>query len=338
MKVHAARAFARAVGAVAVAAIVGGCGAAATAAPTPSIAAAGASPSPSATATVAPTLEVAGATETPAASPTSNSGLPDFAHVYVIIMENKSYRSIVGASDAPYLNSLIKKYGLATNLDAETHPSEPNYIALTSGGRQGTTSDGGYNLKATSIFDQIDASGRTWHVYAQSYPGGCYKSSSAPGVVDGPGAVGEYVRKHNPAISYTSISGNKTRCAQITHLAGFNPAAANFELIIPNVINDMHSSSVRAGDDFLKAFVPEITSSPAWANSLLIITWDEGAGSDSAGGGGHIATILASPGMTPGSKFTGKASHYSLLRTIELAWGLPLLGGAATASTITLPY
>ena len=109
-------------------------------------------------------------------------------------------------------------------------------------------------------------------------------------------------------------------------------------MIIPNLINDMHSSSTRAGDDFLRAFVPKIISSTAFADSLLIITWDEGAGSDAAGGGGHIATIIASPGMKPGSRFTAAATHYSLLRTIELAWGMPLLGNAATASTITLPY
>jgi acid phosphatase len=331
--------------AIGISAIVAGCGAAATASPVATATAIGTSPSPAATsstsliATQSPGASAAAATPSaPTAAPTSAGGLPDFHHVYVIIMENKSYRSIVGASNAPYLNSLIARYGMATNLDAETHPSEPNYIALTSGGLQGTTSDGGYNLKVDNIFDQLDAAGRTWHVYAQGYPGGCYKSSSAPGLVDGPGAQGEYVRKHNPAISYTSISDNKTRCAQITHLAGFDPAAANFEMIIPNLINDMHSSSTRAGDDFLKAFVPKITSSTAFADSLLIITWDEGAGSDFAGGGGHIATVLASPGMKPGSRFTAAASHYSLLRTIELAWGLPLLGSAANASTITLPY
>jgi hypothetical protein len=258
--------------------------------------------------------------------------------VYVIIMENKSYGSIVGAGNAPYLNSLISRYGLATNFDAETHPSEPNYIALTSGGLQGTNSDGSYNLDVPNLFDQIDVSGRTWHVYAQGYPGDCFKAYGSAAVQDGPGAVGDYARKHNPAISYTSISGHATRCAQITHLAGFDPAAADFEMIIPNEINDMHSSSTRAGDDFLRDFVPLITGSPAFADSVLFITWDEGAGSDVQGGGGHIATIIASPGMTPGSRFTGAATHYSMLRTIELAWGLPLLGEAATASTISLPY
>jgi acid phosphatase len=107
-------------------------------------------------------------------------------------------------------------------------------------------------------------------------------------------------------------------------------------MIIPNEINDMHSSSVGAGDEFLKEFVPQIIDSPAFARSVLFITFDEGDSNDQ--GGGHIATIVASPGMKPGSQFTGPATHYSMLRTIELAWGLPLLGEATTASTITLPY
>jgi acid phosphatase len=107
-------------------------------------------------------------------------------------------------------------------------------------------------------------------------------------------------------------------------------------MIIPNEINDMHSSSVGAGDAFLEDFVPQITGSPAFARSVLFITWDEGDTNDQ--GGGHIATVIVSPGMKPGAKFTGPATHYSMLRTIELSWGLPLLGEAATASTITLAY
>jgi len=296
---------------------------------------------PTSTATVLATAtEGASASPSPApaASPTPGSGLPNFRHVYLIVMENKEYGSIVGSSAAPYLNSLIAHYGLTTNMDAESHPSEPNYIAMTSGGLQGTNSDGTYNLSVPNLFDQVAASGRTWHVYAQGYPGGCYKSFQASAAADGTGAVGDYVRKHNPAMSYTSISGNPTRCANITKLAGFDPAAADFEMIIPNEINDMHSSSTAAGDEFLKAFVPQILNSPAFDDSVLFITWDEGDGSDIQGGGGHIATIVASPGMTAGARFTAGSTHYSMLRTIELAWGLPLLGQAATASTITLPY
>jgi len=300
-------------------------------------------PSAPGASTPIPTLEPVSSGASPAssaassaASSTPGSGLPDFKHVYVIILENREYGSIVGSNAAPYINSLIARYGQATNFYGETHPSEPNYIALTSGSLQGTNSDGTYNLDVPNLFDQIEASGRTWHVYAQSYPGSCYPGSVAATAADGTGAPGDYARKHNAAISYTSISGNPARCANITKLAGFDPAAADFEMIVPNQINDMHSSSVAAGDAFLKDFVPQITSSPAFTNSVLFITWDEGT--SNLNGGGHIATIVASPNMTPGSRFEGPATHYSMLRTIELAWGMPLLGEAQKASTITLPY
>lgn len=291
------------------------------------------SPSPAPTATPAPT---------PTPAPTLTEGIPDFKHVYVIILENKEYGSIVGSKAAPYENSLIAHYGLATQFYAETHPSEPNYIALTSGGLNGTNSDGYYNLRVTNLFDQIEEAGLTWHVYAQGYPGKCATTSGPTGVKDGPGLPGQYARKHNPAISYSDIESNKTRCANITGLTGFDPAAANFELIIPNMFNDMHSvacstcSEVATGDAFLKSFVPSIINSPAFADSVLFITWDEG--DTDAHGGGHIATIAVSPGMTPAAQFTGFADHYSILRTIEDAWGMPYLGQAATAAPLAFPY
>jgi hypothetical protein len=250
-----------------------------------------------------------------------------------VILENHEYGSIVGSPDAPYLNGLFARYGLATAMDAVAHPSEPNYIALVSGGTQGVHNDGVYNLAAPSLFDQVEAAGRTWHVYAQGYPGNCSTVASTGAIADGPGQAGDYARKHNPAISFTAISGNPTRCAHITGLSGFDPAAADLELIIPNEINDMHSSSVAAGDAFLAAFLPSILDSRAFkAGSLLVVTFDEG--NTSAGGGGHIATLLATPRMAPGTRFDAPSTHYSVLRTIEDAWGLPGLGAAASSKAL----
>jgi hypothetical protein len=320
-------------GALCAALIVSGCGSgAASPSPTAAATATVAGPAAIGTSSQSPT-SAASATSIP--SPTG-SGVPAFRHIYVIVMENKEYGSIVGSSGAPYLNSLIARYGLATKFYGELHPSEPNYIAMTSGGLQGTTTDGTYNLTVRNLFDQIDSSGRTWRVYAQGYPGSCYKGSIAAVVTDGPGSPGEYVRKHNPAISYTSISGDQTRCSNITRLDGFDPAAADFEFIVPNQINDMHSSSTSAGDSFLKTFVPEITGSPAFTDSVLFITWDEGDNDGVAGG--HIATIAITPNMTPGSRQDTATNHYSMLRTIELAWGLPLLGEAQKATALTFPW
>lgn len=298
-----------------------------------------ATPSPTSAPTAPPTpASSASSAASPSPSPApSASASTAFAHVYLVVMENREYPDIVGAADAPYLNELIARYGLLTDSHAQTHPSQPNYMELVSGSTQGVRDDSVYNVDAPSLFDQVEASGRTWRVYAQGYPGSCSSTAFGWPVADGPGKPGPYARKHNPAISFTSISRNPSRCARITGLSGFDPAAADLEMIVPNEVNDMHSAPVATGDAFLRAFLPSILDSAAFAaGSLLIVTWDEGT--TNAGGGGHIATIVATPGMAPGTRIGGTLNHDSVLRTIEDAWGMPPLGGAARASAIPLGY
>lgn len=135
-----------------------------------------------------------------------------------------------------------------------------------------------------------------------------------------------------PAISFRDIATHPERCARITRLAPFDPAATDFELIVPNMTNDMHDGTVAQGDAFLGDFVPRITSTAAFSNGLLLITWDEG--STSRGGGGHVATIVVAPGVPPGYRSTIRHDHYSLLRTIEDAWGLACLKWTCAANNL----
>ena len=58
--------------------------------------------------------------------------IASYQHVFVIMMENTSYTSLIGNSNAPWINSAATTYGLATNYTGVTHPSQPNYIAATS--------------------------------------------------------------------------------------------------------------------------------------------------------------------------------------------------------------
>src|SRR5690242_3881220 len=58
---------------------------------------------------------------------------PGYKHVIWIWMENHSYNSIIGSSQAPYINSLAAECGLATNYHNVSHPSLPNYVSATSG-------------------------------------------------------------------------------------------------------------------------------------------------------------------------------------------------------------
>jgi phosphatidylinositol-3-phosphatase len=48
-------------------------------------------------------------------------------------MENEAYQSIIGSGSAPYITQLADACGVATNNQAVSHRSLPNYLAVTSG-------------------------------------------------------------------------------------------------------------------------------------------------------------------------------------------------------------
>ena len=289
-------------------------------------------PAPSATATSegSPTATIGAS---PSASPPAAT-----THVWWIVMENHEYGSIIGSKSAPYFNSLAAKYALLTAYYATTHPSEPNYIAMVAGSTLGVTGDGTYNLSAPSLFSQLAAAGQPWRAYEQDIQPGCFTGDSAKAEPDGPGADGAYARKHDPAISFTYVSGDAGQCANVQPLRDFDPAAAAFAFITPNLINDMHDGSVAQGDAFLRDVVPLITASSEFATGVLFITFDEG--SSNAGshgdGGGHIPTLIIAPGIKAATRIATYADHYSLLRTTQDLLDLPCL--AKSCERIAISY
>ena len=83
------------------------------------------------------------------------SGPGTYAHVVWIVMENHGYSDVLDPGNAPYTASLAAACGSATDFHAETHPSLPNYVAMTSGGTQGVTDDAdpsSHELAVPSIF------------------------------------------------------------------------------------------------------------------------------------------------------------------------------------------
>ena len=277
----------------------------------------GAGPVPAAT----PTFLTPTATAHPATAPAPT-------HVWLIVMENRAYGQVIGSAGAPYLNELAARYALATDSHGVAHPSEPNYLALWSGSTQGVSDDGIHNLAAPTLADQLDAAGRTWRVFAEHVPGGCYTGATAYGGRDGPGW---YARKHEPAISFRAVSGSPALCARIVDFTAFDPAAGTVTLVVPDTCHDMHDCSTQVGDAWLRSFVPRITDSAAWrAGGVLFITFDEGAGPAN-----HVATLIVSPRVLPGARWTARLDHDGLLRTIEDLEGLPCLAGSCAAAPLT---
>jgi phospholipase C len=239
---------------------------------------------------------------------------PRWTHVVWIWMENKSYDSIVGSTSAPYLTHLASVCGLATNYVGVAHPSLPNYLAATSGGTWGVTDDAppsAHPIGHASIFSQLSSAGLTWRSYEEAMPATCGLSSS-----------GEYAVKHNPAAYYTGLRADCSKwdvpfSALSTDLR--SDRLPSFSFVTPNLCDDMHDCSVATGDAWLHRWVATILASPDYrsGSTTVVITLDEGT--DSAN---HVATVIVSPAIRPGTRSAERFDHYSLLRTTEQLLGM----------------
>jgi hypothetical protein len=262
--------------------------------------------------------------------------VPNFSHIFVIVMENRESSQVLGNTGAPYINQLASQNSLASNYYAVSHPSLPNYLALAAGDTFGIDSDcTECFFDRPSIADQIEASGRSWRAYQESMP--------SPYFV---GDAGLYAQRHNPFIYFDKIRTNPQRCA--ASIVPFDRFATDidqgltpdFSFITPNVCSDGHDCPTEIADNWLRQVVPNIVGSPAYQDGgLLVITWDEGdtlqACCDGMAKGGNVVTILMSPFALMGFVSNEPESHYHLLRTIEDAWGLAPLGHAADVSAMT---
>ena len=239
-------------------------------------------------------------------------------HVVWIVLENVGY-SVVGSPSAPYLNGLAAKCALATNDLAVSHPSLPNYIALTSGSTQGVTDDAepvAHPLNVPNIFSQLHGN---WRALVESMPGPCAQVTS-----------GNYAARHNPAVYYTNLGSSCLH--NDVPLASTLPLGAAFTFIVPDICNDMHSCPVATGDSWLARLVPKIIASPQYQSRSLVlfITFDE----DNTQATNRVPTYVIAPSVPRGRRVGALLTHYSLLATTETLLGVPLLGSAKSARTM----
>jgi hypothetical protein len=68
-------------------------------------------------------------------------GVPHLDHVFLIMMENHSYRQILHNPNAPFINAYATSANLATNYFAVAHPSLTNYLEVVGGSNFGVHSD-----------------------------------------------------------------------------------------------------------------------------------------------------------------------------------------------------
>jgi len=151
----------------------------------------------------------------------------------------------------------------------------------------------------------------------------------------------------------------------LTHDLARASTTPAYSWITPDTCADAHDTprcqdgakgGLNQADKFLATWVPRITASPAYRQGgLILITFDESGDDtnakaccgekDSLGytdpshpnvnepglygpGGGRVGAVALSPFIKPGTRTGVDYNHYSLLKTVEKIFGLPLLGDA----------
>ena len=278
------------------------------------------------------------------AAPTARAAPAPFV---IIMMENHGLHPVLNdQTDMPFLNSLWRGGSSLdfTHYAALAHPSLPNYLGLASGFTQ-ATSDAVHpgQFAGPTIWDQLTQAGVPWGIYEEGMPQACSPLIS----FNDPATGGQYLLRHNPGVPFGTVF-NSAECQQVQPLSALNYASLpKVSFITPNTCDDMHgltaaqlsgtgflnclvasSALEQRSDHWLSQIVPNLTA----AGATVLITFDECCAATLS----PLYAIETGPAVAPGTDGTGY-SHYSVLAGIEDAYGLPLLGGAATASPLPVP-
>jgi hypothetical protein len=279
------------------------------------------------------------------------------------MLENLSYKNVIGSSAAPYQNSLASQCGSATAMFGTTHSSAANYLALSAGRYPASSPPGCGSVKTCSdasdnLYHQLDTAGLTWRNYEESMPAACSTTSG-----------GSYKIGHNPALFYTDIPRSEcvAKDLAVPDLAAQsgtlwndlnNQTLPSFSWVTPNLNNDGSGGETPA-DSWLRKFMATVQASASYqaGNTLVLVTYDEGKGGDDVTGEDctnqsrdmpvinatsahqdscHIPLFVAYP-FTPAGVTDGTfLDHYSITKTVEELFGLPLLAHAADSQTSDL--
>lgn len=271
--------------------------------------------------------------------PPAQGAAPQFSHVVLVVEENHSYSSVIGSSAMPYLNSLARQYGLATNYYANAHPSIGNYFMLTTG--QLVTIDDSFTgtVDEDNLARELIAAGKTWKSYAESLPNAGYTGGDSY----------PYLERHNPFSYFSDVRNSSVQRQNLVPFTQFavdlgNNQLPDFSYIVPNAEHDAHdcpgggqscadSLKLSTADTWLKDHVgPLLSSSQFKKDGLLVIVFDEAATSDSTNGGGHIAMLVVGTAVKPSYQSSTFFQHQNTLRLLVKSTGAAAAPGSSAAA------
>jgi len=248
------------------------------------------------------------------------AALPQLAHVVIVVEENRSQTNIIGNKSAPFINALAANGAMMAQSFAETHPSEPNYLALFAGSTFGVTKDVcPVNAGAVpNLASELLATGHTFIGFAEGLPAVGSPVCSA----------GKYARKHVPWADFSNVPPANSLPFSAFPVGNY-ASLPTVSFVIPNNDDNMHDGSIAQGDAWLNR---ELSGYANWAvanNSLLIVTWDE----DDNTSRNQIPTVFYGGHVQPGT-YNEQINHYNVLSTCEQMYGLPKTGNAVNAPAI----
>jgi hypothetical protein len=217
-----------------------------------------------------------------------------------------------------------------------------------------------HTVRARHLGDQLAAKGLSWKGYYESLPqpGSPAVTATDPKFDNGTRKTALYASKHSGFMNFAGVQADPRRAERIVGYEQLDRDLAAdtlpaFAVIVPNQCNDMHGlhgvgvpddcdgdhkpALIRRGDAHAGELVRKLQASKAWAgrgNVAIVITFDEGAGKTREGccgvtpeaasnfGGGHIPTLVITNHGPRGMTDETPYSHYSLLRTLEDAFGI----------------
>ncbi len=269
--------------------------------------------------------------------------VPRSSHVWMINEENHSYEDVVGNSQMPYYNQLIDRYGLATQFYSDQHSSLPALMWLVAGAPVTLNNDTvSCNHANDNVVRELLKQGYTWRSYQSNMPSAGFQGLNG-------GAGNTYYRRHNPLIDFTDVcpgTGQDKNSVPYSQMAKdfAEGKTFNYAYITPDAVEDAHSGSLQAADQWLQANVPAILVRPefsAGGDGILFIVWDEGTLSTdrrcsdtvAVGCGGRTATLVIGPLVKPGYQSIVTYHNENVLKTVCAAMGLsPCPGAAQTAA------
>ncbi|KAI0884523.1 putative acid phosphatase Pho610 [Annulohypoxylon maeteangense] len=244
-----------------------------------------------------------------------------------IWLENQDFGKVVADPDFADL----KRFGiLQTRYYAQTHPSQPNYIAAVGGDYFGLDHDEFVRIPSnvSTVVDLFDEKRISWRGYFEGNPGPGYMAEGSYDI----NGMWDYVRKHNPFVSYDSVNKNGSRLMNLLSFEDFkNDLAAGtvpqFVMMSPDMLNDGHNTTLDYATKWAHKFLlPLLVDGVFKEKTLIQLTYDE---TEDYSKPNRIVSLLlgsAVPNSLKGTEDNTFYTHFSILATAENNWDLPNLG------------